>query len=106
MPETKTTDQKLQEALSKAVGLAFDGCHKIYVILDDDQFQLQEEYGYGEGGTELIAIGSEAGRKRAARTVREWFDESCGLRFVSAVRMDHDNPNAGYSDIVAQGDDW
>ena len=37
-----------------------------------------------------------------ATVVREWYDESCGLRFVNAVFTNVANPNAGYVSLISQ----
>jgi hypothetical protein len=33
-----------------------------------------------------------------------WWDESCGLKFINAVTTNHENPNAGYTSLIGQGD--
>lgn len=95
------SQSELEFYLQDAKGIAFDTCHKIYVLMDDEQMALMREYGYDP----LITSDEMTPDEMYARVV-EWYDESCGLRFISAVRTDHDDPNAGFTDIVAQGADW
>jgi hypothetical protein len=66
-----------------AEGIAFDTCHKIYVLLDDAQMAQMKEYG----------------------KIRDWYAESCMLRFVSAVRTVKGDPNDGFIDLIPQGAD-
>ena len=33
----------------------------------------------------------------------EWYENSCGLRFISAVHTNHADPNAGFIDLIGQG---
>ena len=37
---------KVEEALETARGIAWDTCHKIYVLMDDEQMAQMVEYGY------------------------------------------------------------
>jgi hypothetical protein len=37
-------------------------------------------------------------------TLQEWYEDSCGLRFIEAVSTNHENPNAGFETLIGQGD--
>jgi len=37
---------KVEVAVEMAKGIAFDTCHKIYVLMDDGQMAQMKEYGY------------------------------------------------------------
>ena len=39
-------------------------------------------------------------------TIEDWYANSCGLRFIQAVTTVENNPNEGFEDIIAQGEDW
>lgn len=108
MADQRNTTDLLEEALTSATGIAWDGCHKIYVLMDEEQLDLMQSYGYGdsEGGSELMAIETEQDRARAFEIVKGWFEDSCGLRFISAVRTVPGDPNDGFTTIVAQFEDW
>lgn len=90
-----------QTLLDGAKGIAFDGCHKIYVLMDDEQMTEMKECGYdplisAEGHTadELLSL------------LMEWYEDSCSLRFINAVHTNHADPNAGFIDLIAQGAEW
>lgn len=104
------TESLLRGALKSAKGIAWEGCHKIYVLMDDEQVHLQRDvYGYGDGkgDSQFHLVGpSQAEQEQAFQTVKDWYDESCSLRFINGVRTDRVDPNAGFFDIVAQCDDW
>ena len=94
--------RRVEVALHTAKAIAWDGCHKIYVLMDDGQVKQMREYDYDP----LITIRDP---KEALETVRGWWDESCGLRFVSAVKtVDGDtDANEGFMSLIGQfeGDD-
>jgi hypothetical protein len=106
---------KVDVALRTAKGIAFDGCHKIYVLMDDEQMRLMAEYGYGEDNDYLLWIDQlDAGnpdrspaslQRAAARMLVDWYEESCGLRFISAVETNTEDPNEGFTHLIAQFDD-
>ena len=88
----------VEVALYDAKGIAFDTCHKIYVLMDDEQMAQMKEYEYdplisAEGHTtdELLS------------TLMEWYENSCMLRFIQSVRTNHADPNAGFGDLIPQG---
>lgn len=85
-------------AIAKAI--AWDGCHKIYVLMDDEQVELMRSYGY-----DPLITSKEMNSAQMSETVMDWYEQSCGLRFVEAVNTDHDNPNNGFVSIIPQGDD-
>jgi hypothetical protein len=99
-----TTDM-LTEALADAKALAWDGCHKIYLLMDDEQVEQTRGYGYGsgDGDSELVAVTDPA---VALDTLREWWDESCGLRFINTIRTVEGDANEGFDDIIAQCEEW
>lgn len=83
--------------LAKAI--AFDGCHKIYVLIDDAQVERMREYGYGEGGSELVPVKDP---EVALATIQDWFIGSCSLRFVQAVRTVDGDANDGFTNLIEQ----
>lgn len=94
-------ESELEFYLQDAKGIAFDTCHKIYVLMDDEQMALMREYGY-----DLLITSDEMTPDEMYARVVEWYEDSCGLRFIQAVETNHKNPNEGFTDIVAQGADW
>lgn len=108
MADQWSTADLLEEALSSATGIAWDGCHKIYVLMDEEQLDLMQSYGYGdsEGGSELMTIETEQDRAQAFEIVEGWFEDSCSLRFISTVRTVAGDPNEGFAHLIAQFEDW
>ena len=95
----KLQDTDLMDYLDDAKGIAWDTCHKIYVLMDDNQMQQMKEYDYNP----LISA-EKMSTKELFDTITGWYDDSCGLKFIQAVTT---LPNDGeeYHDIVGQFDD-
>ena len=92
---------KVEEYLANAKGIAFDTCHKIYVLMDDEQMSEMREYGYDP----LISADDQTPDEMLA-TVMDWYEDSCGLRFVQAVYTNHEDPNEGFVSLIEQGAEW
>ncbi len=88
---------RVEDAVPHAKGICWDGCHKIYVLMDAEQVRLSESYGY-----DVIVVPWPT----MLVMLREWYDASCGLRFIEAVRTVEDNPNDGFDALIPQGADW
>jgi hypothetical protein len=80
-----------------AKGIAFDTCHKIYVLMDDQQVAQMREYEYDE-----IITSDEQTPNQMLDTLKVWFEKSCPLRFIQAVET-HEDPNAGFTTLIEQG---
>lgn len=89
---------KVEDTLGDAKGIAFDGCHKIYVLMDDAQMALMREYEYDP----LLSADTMTQDEMLA-TLKDWFEQSCGLRFISAVTTHPTDPNLGFEDLIPQG---
>jgi len=85
--------------IEDAKAIAWDTCHKIYVLMDDEQVALMREYKY-----DPLITSDEMSPSEMLATVKKWFEESCGLRFVDAVSTNHEDPNAGFETLIAQGE--
>lgn len=94
---------KVEAALPGAKALAYDGCHKIYVLLDDRQVAISRGYGYGEDGAELVETEGLSPLDTIS-ILERWFEASCSLRFINAVHTvpEGANPNDGYIDLIGQ----
>lgn len=90
---------RVEGALSGAKAIAFDGCHKIYVLMDDEQVEETRGYGYDQAPSQLITVTATG---EALATLHAWYDESCGLRFINAVRTVEGDPNLGFTQLIAQ----
>ena len=85
---------EVEKALERAYLVAWDGCHKIYLAMDEvqgDRFARDYEVTFKDSPAEMLC------------TVQSWFDVSCGLRFVQSVATNLENPNAGYISLIGQG---
>ena len=92
---------KVEEYLENAKGIAFDTCHKIYVLMDDEQMELMKGYGYDP----LISADDYTANEMLT-TIMDWYEDSCGLRFVQAVYTNNDDPNEGFVSLIEQGAEW
>jgi len=82
---------------ASARGIAWDTCHKIYILMDDEQMELMREYEYDP----LISSDEMTPSEMSAR-VAEWYEVSCGLRFIQAVDS---NDGGTFHTVVGQFDD-
>lgn len=87
---------RVQPYMADAKLVAWDGCHKIYLALDDveaDWFRVEYPY--------VV----EANVRQMLSAVKQWWNESCGLRFVQGVRHHPTDRNAGFVSIIDQFED-
>jgi hypothetical protein len=99
---------EVEAELTEAKGIAWDTCHKIYILMDEEQMAQMREYGYDP----LIPIShldagnpdrSDASLQRAALAqLHEWYNDSCGLRFINSVRTNREDPNEGFTSLIRQ----
>lgn len=82
---------KVEEALPLAKSMHFDGCHKIYLSMDDADHDLMA------GLNSYLTVAPDLD------TIRGWYESSCGLRLISAVHTNEDDPNAGFVQLIPQG---
>jgi hypothetical protein len=94
--------EAVAEATKTAKAIAYEGCHKIYLCMDDKQLAKQREYGYGSEGDTSLHTAQHFTPDEMLAIIKNWYDESCGLRFVEAVYHDEKNPNAGYVALIPQ----
>jgi len=90
---------KVEEWLPDAKAITWDTCHKIYVLMDDEQIEIMRDYQY-----DPILLVEDLGVKEAFQTLIRWFHQSCGLRFINAIETNHEDPNAGFTSLIAQGE--
>lgn len=87
----------VRERIPEAKAIAWDTCHKIYLLLDDEQVEVMRGYGY-----DPLITSEEATPDEMMRILQRWYDDSCSLRFINAVRTNHENPNAGFEQLIEQ----
>jgi hypothetical protein len=95
--------EPVADALENALLIAWDGCHKMYLAMDEEQADWFRENYNGTSCTDRTFTGTP---KEMLNTLLTWWDESCGLKFINAVTTNHENPNAGYESLISQDDAW
>lgn len=90
----------VKERVGDAKAIAWDTCHKIYLLMDDEQVEIMRGYGY-----DPIITNKELTSEEMLVTLQKWYSCSCWLRFIQAVRTNHINPNAGFEILIDQGED-
>jgi len=90
----------VKERVVDAKAIAWDTCHKIYLLMDNEQVELMRGYGY-----DPLITSDEATPEQMLSLLEEWFDDSCALRFISAVSTNHIDPNLGFETLIGQFDD-
>ena len=85
--------------LPAAKAIAWDTCHKIYVLLDDEQVVKMREYEY-----DPIITKNEMNADQMLETIKRWYADSCNLRFVQAVATvpKGTDPNEGFTVLIEQ----
>jgi hypothetical protein len=91
---------RVRDALGDAKGIAWDGCHKIYVLMDDEQMAQMADIGYDP----LLPVPEDTASE-ALDILCDWYEQSCGLRFISAVRTVTGDPNEGFTNLIGQFED-
>jgi hypothetical protein len=102
MLDTEEIYWKVREYTDEAKGIAFDTCHKIYIMMDDEQVALQKSYGYGEEDPNALATSDQLNPAEMATVITTWFQNSCGLRFISAVSTNPSFGDDGWVHVISQ----
>lgn len=82
----------LSEWVEMAHSIAWDECHKIYILMDEKQTEKMREYGY----TPVLVNPDDS-----LETILDWYEDSCGLRFINAISTQADGTDK-YHQVVAQ----
>ena len=86
--------------ITNAKAIAWDTCHKIYLLMDDEQVELMRGYKY-----DPLITADQMSADEMFELVEDWYDSSCSLRFIEAVSTNHINPNAGFETLSPQFED-
>ena len=94
--------------LPHAKAIAFDGCHKIYVLMDNEQVAKMTTYGYGDDEGSYLLTADKMSKAEMLETLEGWFADSCSLRFIHGVSSvpEGTDPNEGFTSLIEQGADW
>lgn len=87
----------VRERVSEAKAIAWDTCHKIYVLMDDEQVELMREYQYDD-----LITKEKMTTEQMVDTLEDWFGASCSLRFIQAVSTNYEDPNEGFESLIGQ----
>lgn len=74
--------------------IAWDTCHKIYLAMDE------YEANWFRGNYDTIVEGPAP---VLMATLRDWYKNSCGLKFIQAVSHNAEDPNEGFVSLIPQG---
>lgn len=88
----------VEDYTEKSSGIAFDGCHKIYVLMDIEQLREMRRLDYAN-----IRSKVEIGSREMLETLKKWYQESCSLKFIEAVETNIEDPNKGFTTLIEQG---
>lgn len=90
----------VSEYAENCVLIAFDGCHKIYLAMDETEAKFirdPENYEFSlenNGENDLMDI------------LKDWYTYSCSLKFIQAVWSNEADPNAGFVSLISQEAGW
>lgn len=93
----------VEHAVEYAHLIAFDGCHKIYLAMDEEQVEWFRAHYNGRDCDDRNFTGTP---QQMLEKLKEWWDDSCSLRFIQSVATNHENPNAGFKSLIPQGAEW
>jgi hypothetical protein len=88
------------DRINNAKAIAWDTCHKIYLLMDNEQVELMRGYGY-----DPLITTDQMSADEMFEVVEDWYESSCSLRFIDAVSTNHINPNAGFETLSPQFED-
>lgn len=98
---------EVEVAVKDARLIAWDTCHKIYLAMDSGQERWFRE-NYAVRGSDFINGQNDEGvfvgtPEEMLAKLHEWWNASCGLRFISAVETNNEDPNEGFTTLIPQG---
>lgn len=99
MKTFKDFESDVAEALKGARAIAWDECHKIYILKDEAQLQKIIGYKYPE-----IVTSEQLDEEQMLIQLNEWWDESCSLRLVNSIESGEHGSDI-FNQIIAQFDD-
>lgn len=87
---------KFIEYTETADSIAWDGCHKIYILQDQEQTDQMKNYGY-----DYLWTKDQMDSDSMANTIAQWYTQSCSLRLVDSVSTgDYNEPD--FTSVVSQ----
>ena len=80
--------------------ISFDGCHKIYLAMDDTQTKWFKENYNGEDCGDMTFEGTP---EEMFEMLKKWYKDSCSLKFIQSVRTNEKDENEGFETLIPQG---
>ena len=96
---TDKQSETVKKYLSKASGIAYDGCHKTYLLMDE----VQVEYMIDLNAGYVIFTRANTTPAQMLALVHGWWMGSCELRMIDAVTTG--GPRGGFESVIAQFED-
>ena len=96
MPSIVDKEDELQELLAEAKGIAWDTCHKIYIMMDDQEVAQMRGYGY-----DPLLTSADTTPEEMVDLVWRWYEDSCSLKFINVTRTG-ENGLPEFDDLVPQ----
>ena len=90
----------VKEAVQYAKSISFDGCHKIYLAMDDTQAQWFKANYNGEDCDDRTFVGTA---EQMFTLLQNWYENSCSLKFIQSVTTNEADANEGFKDLIPQG---
>ena len=75
--QTETQTQRVASYLENCAGITWDECHKIYILMDEEEVKRMEDFEY-----QVIKL---ATKRERMRLIKNWYKESCPLKFVDVI---------------------
>ena len=81
-------------------GIAWDSCHKIYILRDRVALERMIEH-----GSYTVIDADDANGEEMYDILTKWWQDSCELRFIEAMEED-DYGKMTFDTQIPQGADW
>lgn len=86
--------------VENCVLIAFDGCHKIYLAMDETEaYSFRTNEGYE-------SVIENNGDNNLMDILDDWYNISCSLKFINAVWTSYPDANDGYVSLISQEAGW
>lgn len=86
---------KIRAALDFAQAIAWDGCHKIYILMDDHQVEQMRKWEYVHIIPNFVPDASFL-------ILQQWFSDSCSLRYIEAVSTTYPDRGVKFETMIDQ----
>lgn len=98
----KLVEERLTPYLEEIHSYMWDECHKIYINMTEDATKNGERIGYE------VNLVTDEDRDKVIEVLSEWWEESCGLRFIYGITTDgnYSSDNDGFFRVIGQGEGY